>query len=136
MILLGTNVVVALMNDRSRAVRAEFDKRSAAGEELGLSSIVVFELQFGVARSERKQENVAMLSRFLTRLNGVVDFDAEDAAVAGSVRATLSSAGTPIGPYDLLIGAQALRRGATLVTANTREFARINGLKVEDWTAG
>lgn len=136
MILLDTNVVVALMNDRSRAVRAEFDKRSAAGEELGLSSIVVFELQFGVARSERKQENVAMLSRFLTRLNGVVDFDAEDAAVAGSVRAALAAAGTPIGPYDLLIGAQALRRGAMLVTANTREFARIQGLKVEDWTAG
>lgn len=135
MILLDTNVVVALMNDRSRAVRAEFDKRSAAGEELGLSSIVVFELQFGVARSERKQENVAMLSRFLTRLNGVVDFDAEDAAVAGSVRAALAAAATPIGPYDLLIGAQALRRGAMLVTANTREFARIQGLKVEDWTA-
>lgn len=135
MILLDTNVVVALMNDRSRAVRAEFDKRSAAGEELGLSSIVVFELQYGVARSERKQELAAMLSRFLTRLSGVIDFDAEDAAWAGSVRAALAAAGTPIGPYDVLIGAQALRRGATLVTANTREFARIKGLKVEDWTA-
>lgn len=136
MILLDTNVVVALMNDRSRAVRVEFDKRSAAGEELGLSSIVVFELQYGVARSERKQENAAMLRRFLTRLSGVVDFDADDAIEAGSVRATLAAAGTPIGPYDVLIGAQALRRGAALVTANTREFGRITGLSVEDWTAG
>ena len=61
-------------------------------------------------------------------------FDAEDAHEAGDIRALLERAGTPIGPYDILIAAQARRRGATLVTANTREFARVPGLKTEDWT--
>lgn len=64
-----------------------------------------------------------------------VEFDPDDAIEAGSVRATLEAAGTPIGPYDVLIAAQALRRGATLITANIGEFARIKGLIVEDWTA-
>ena len=64
----------------------------------------------------------------------VLDFDAEDAEEAGDIRATLQRAGTPIGPYDILIAAQARRRDALLVTANTREFARVPGLQIEDWT--
>lgn len=136
MILLDTNVVVALLNDRSARVRATFDSRTDTGQHLALSSIVVFELEYGIARSERQRANAAMLAQFVTRLSGVVDFDAEDAAAAGRIRASLDAAGTPIGPYDVLIAGQALRRGATLVTANTREFARVPGLKLEDWTAG
>lgn len=136
MILLDTNVVVALMNDRSDAVRSTFDAHSDAGHALGISSIVVFELEYGIARSARPRENAAMLKQFLTRLCGVVDFDAHDAAIAGRIRASLNAAGTPIGPYDVLIAAQALRRDATLVTANTREFSRIEGLKVADWGKG
>ena len=63
----------------------------------------------------------------------VLDFDREDARRAGELRAQLSVAGTPIGPYDVLIAGQALARGLTLVTHNTREFGRIAGLKFEDW---
>ena len=59
----------------------------------------------------------------------------EDAEEAGNIRAALERAGKPIGPYDVLIAAQARRRGATLVTANEREFARVPGLKTEDWAA-
>jgi tRNA(fMet)-specific endonuclease VapC len=65
----------------------------------------------------------------------VVAFDEEDAAAAGELRATLEAAGTPIGPYDLLIAAQAMRTRATLVTANVSEFERVGGLVWEDWTA-
>ena len=61
-------------------------------------------------------------------------FDSEDARVAGGIRAGLEAKGTPIGPYDLLIAAQALRREAILVTANVREFGRVEGLALEDWT--
>jgi tRNA(fMet)-specific endonuclease VapC len=64
----------------------------------------------------------------------VVGFEEEDAVIAGDLRAELERAGTPIGPYDLLIAAQALRSGSTLVTANVREFRRVPGLAVEDWT--
>lgn len=63
-----------------------------------------------------------------------VPFEADEAAIAGDVRAKLESAGTAIGHYDLLIAAHALCHGATLVTANTREFARVPGLTVVDWT--
>ena len=65
----------------------------------------------------------------------IVPFDDEDAAAAGDLRAALEAAGTPIGPYDLLIAAQALRSGTTLVTANVSEFARVRGLLWQDWTA-
>ncbi len=63
----------------------------------------------------------------------VVEFDAEDAMAAGKLRAELERGGVGIGPFDTLIAGQALRRGYTLVTANTREFSRVPGLLIEDW---
>ena len=63
----------------------------------------------------------------------MLPFDADDALAAGEVRTALELRGTPIGPYDVLIAGHALRHGATLVTANTREFSRVPGLMVEDW---
>jgi tRNA(fMet)-specific endonuclease VapC len=63
----------------------------------------------------------------------LLEFDEEDAREAGEIRALLERKGTPIGPYDVIIAAQARRRGALLVTANEREFARVPGLKTEDW---
>jgi len=65
----------------------------------------------------------------------VLPFGEEDALAAGDLRAGLEAAGTPIGPYDLLIAAQALRSGTMLVTANVAEFARVRGLLWQDWTA-
>lgn len=62
-------------------------------------------------------------------------FESEDAEEAGDIRAVLERAGTPIGPYDVLIAAQARRRAALLVTANEREFARVPGLRTENWAA-
>ena len=64
----------------------------------------------------------------------VLRFDEEDAAEAGEIRARLERAGEPIGPYDILIAAQTRRRGATLVTFNRREFARVPGLAITDWS--
>jgi tRNA(fMet)-specific endonuclease VapC len=98
-----------------------------------LPAITLFELQYGVAKSERRAENEDRLAIFLGAPIAVLPFDADDAREAGEIRAALSKAGTPIGPYDLLIAAQARRRGAVLVTANVREFARVPRLKTEDW---
>jgi tRNA(fMet)-specific endonuclease VapC len=95
----------------------------------------LYELWYGVARSERRRENAERLRVFLSGNITVVPFEEEDAATAGELRATLEGAGTPIGPYDLLIAAQALRSGATLITANVSEFARVHGLDWQDWTA-
>ena len=98
-------------------------------------SVVLYELWYGVARSERRRDNAERLRIFLSGKIDVVPFDEQDAVTAGDLRATLEAAGTPIGPYDLLIAAQALRSRATLVTANISEFARVRGLVWQDWTA-
>ena len=79
-------------------------------------------------------ENAERLRIFLSSNIAVVVFNELDAVAAGDLRALLEVEGIPIGPYDLLIAAQALRRRATLVTANVREFARVRGLINEDWT--
>ncbi len=100
---------------------------------IALSSVVLFEMRYGVAKSTRRQANAERLSDFLQSPIIILPFDSEDAEEAGDLRALLTRAGTPIGPYDILIGAQARRRGAVLVTANTREFARVPGLKLENW---
>jgi tRNA(fMet)-specific endonuclease VapC len=87
-----------------------------------------------VARSQRIAKMPRDYGVFLSGNIDVAPFDEEDAAVAGDLRAALETAGTPIGPYDLLIAAQALRGGATPVTANVSEFARVRGLVWQDWT--
>ena len=105
------------------------------GETVAASSVVLFELWFGAEKSARRDGNARKIEELLSSPLQVLEFDALDAKEAGEIRASLSRAGTPIGPYDILIAAQARRRDALLVTANTREFARVPGLRIKDWTA-
>lgn len=136
MIMLDTNAVIAIMNDSPRLVADVLAERLAARENVAVSSIVLFELWFGIAKSHRKSGNAEKLSDFLAAPIQQLVFDSEDGLVAGKVRQELASKGTPIGPYDVLIAGQALRHGATLVTANSKEFKRVKGLKCEDWGKG
>jgi tRNA(fMet)-specific endonuclease VapC len=106
----------------------------AQGASMSISSVVLYELWYGVARSERRRENADRLRVFLSGNIDIVPFEEEDAVAAGELRAALETAGPPIGPYDLLIAAQALRNRTTLVTANLSEFARVRGLSWQDWT--
>jgi tRNA(fMet)-specific endonuclease VapC len=133
MIALDTNVVITAINRRVPRVRARLLQTLVDGTVIGIPSIVLFETWYGIKKSERAQENAANLSAFLALDLTHWPFEPEDAEEAGDIRAVLERAGTPIRPYDILIAAQARRRGATLVTANTREFARVPGLKTEDW---
>jgi tRNA(fMet)-specific endonuclease VapC len=134
MIALDTNVVIAAINRRAPQVRARLLQTLLDGTVVGIPSIVLFEIWYGIKKSARSEENAAKLSAFLALDLTHWPFEPEDAEEAGDIRAALERAGTPIGPYDILIAAQARRRGATIVTANTREFARVPGLKTEDWT--
>ena len=95
--------------------------------------MVVFELWFGVAAGDQFEKDAQGFRNFLSLVE-ILPFTADIAVAAGDMRATLKAAGTPIGPYDLLIAAHAVRLGATLVTANTREFSRVPGLALEDWS--
>ena len=133
--LLDTNAVIALLRNQPADVRDRMRGAVSRGASIAVSSVVLYELWYGVARSQRSRENAERLRIFLSGNIDVVTFDGEDAVAAGDLRAALEAAGKPIGPYDLLIAAQALRSGATLVTANVSEFARVYGLAWEDWTA-
>jgi tRNA(fMet)-specific endonuclease VapC len=131
--LLDTNACIALINDKTPSVRLRLRKALAADEKVLVSSVVAFELWYGVAKSARFQANSRLVETFFAGPVGLLPFDAEDAKVAGRVRAALEAGGKPIGAYDLLIAAQALRHQLTLITANVREFGRVKGLDWEDW---
>jgi tRNA(fMet)-specific endonuclease VapC len=133
--LLDTNACIALINGTEINVRRRFKRAVARESVILLSSIVAFELWYGVAKSQRKDSNTQRLETFL---GGPLDwalFDEDDARAAGTVRAGLETVGRPVGAYDVLLAGQARRRGATLVTSNAKEFARVQGLKWEDWAA-
>lgn len=132
--LLDSNVCIAVMNQSSERVRQNFSAAKLAKSQLFLSSIVIHELWFGVANSQQLRWNAPVLRKFISQGFVTLDFTDRDAEIAGQIRAFLKAAGTPIGAYDTLIAGQALARGLTLVTANTREFSRVEGLKLADWT--
>ena len=127
--LLDTNIVIALSKGRPEA-RTRL--ATIPAQALLLSPVVLCELEFGIAKSQRPEANRAVLAQLLANLP-VADFNAEVAVHYGRIRAWLESAGQPIGPNDLLIAAHALSVGATLVTDNLREFSRVPGLAVENW---
>lgn len=130
--LLDTDTVIALM--RGTSPRLDRRVRSRPMGQIGLSSISVAELMFGVARSSRPAENATALNAFLEPFL-TASFDTVAAAVYGPLRQHLAAKGTPIGPLDTLIAAHALSLEVVLVTCNVREFRRVSGLRVENWLA-
>jgi len=133
--LLDTNACIELINGTEINVRRRFTRAVARESVILLSSIVAFELWYGVAKSQRKDGNTQRLETFLGGPLEWALFDEDDARAAGTVRAELETVGRPVGAYDVLLAGQARRCGATLVTSNTKEFARVQGLKWEDWAA-
>ena len=131
--LLDTNACIALINDKSPAVRTRLQKALARDAKVLVSSIVAFELWYGVAKSARPEANTRLVETFFAGPLSLLAFEPEDAKLAGRVRSDLEAAGKPIGAYDLLIAGQALRHQLTLVTANANEFNRVKGLAWEDW---
>lgn len=133
MFLLDTNVIVHALNGRVPAIGLRLQQELTAGTRLMISSVVIFELRYGIAKSTRREASGRVLDAFLSDGFEIMPFDADDAGEAGNIRATLEAAGKPIGAYDTLIAAQARRRGFVLVTGNRREFERVPGLMVTDW---
>ncbi len=128
--LLDTNICIYIIKRSPPELYALFQSLKVG--DVGVSAITFCELQYGVARSSRPEENQLALTEFLAPLE-VLDFPAAAAVKFGEIRSRLRKAGTPIGGYDFLIAAHALHEGLTLVTNNTREFRRIPDLKVENW---
>jgi tRNA(fMet)-specific endonuclease VapC len=131
--LLDTNACIALINVTSAAVRGRFLRAVSGGAQIYVSSVVAFELWYGVAKSVHRASDTQRLEAFLAGPITLLPLEEEDARVAGSIRAALQASGTPIGAYDVLIAGQALARQLTLVTANVSEFSRVKGLSWQDW---
>ena len=127
--MLDTNICIYAIKQRPPEVLAALRAQEVAG--LGLSSVTVAELAFGVAKSGSAR-NQRALEQFLEPLE-IADFDRSAALVYGRLRAALEASGTPIGPLDTQIAAHALALGVTLVSNNQREFSRVPGLRLEDW---
>ncbi len=126
--LLDANAVIALLNDTTSPIARRI--RRCAPRDVGVPAVVIHELYYGAFKSQRVETNVARVDALQFT---VLEFDQEDARQAGEIRAHLASKGTPIGPYDVLVAGQARARKLTLVTHNTSEFQRVEGLRVEDW---
>ena len=125
--LLDSNAIITWFNGHNRAL---VERLKAHDGEFGTSTIVIFELYFGAFNSSRVADNIDRLANLKMP---VLEFGEADAKAAGEIRVALKKAGTPIGPYDLLIAAQAKARGLVMVTNNVTEFSRVEGLVVEDW---
>ena len=124
--MLDTDISIYLIKNHPPALRERFDNLRG---ELCISVIALGELRFGAEKSARRMQNIAAAESYAKQLQ-VMPFTANAATRFGELRAHLARAGTPVGPFDLLIGAHARSEGLILVTNNIREFARMPGLQV------
>lgn len=127
--MLDTDIAIYTIKNRPAQVREAFKRHQG---QMCISSVSVGELIFGAERSSQVERNLRDVEAFVARLD-VAPFDLDAATHFGQVRAELYNAGTPIGPYDMMIAGQARALGLTLITNNQREFERVPGLRVENW---
>ncbi len=129
--LLDTSICIELLRPglRKRPPRL----RRFEIDEAAISSITLAELRYGAAKSARPGHHELLTVQFCAPI-AVLPFDDIAAEIYGGVRARLERAGSPIGPLDTLIASHALALDLTLVTTNEREFRRVEGLRVENWT--
>ena len=128
--LLDTNACVECLRNRNAGVVARF--QSCSPREVRLCSVVIAELCYGAYKSPKPAANLTLVQTFAAPLITIA-FDDLAADVYGRIRADLERRGQAIGPNDTMIAAIALANGLTLVTHNTAEFSRVNGLLIEDW---
>lgn len=126
-VVLDTDVVVDVLRGRAAVVR-RLSERSP--DDVGVTTMSVAELHYGARASSDSERNRAEVERFLAQVR-VLPFGRRSAAIHARLRWQLR--GAPIGPNDLVIAATTLAFGASLVTGNVREFARVEGLAVENW---
>ena len=128
--LLDTNICIYLIKKHPSQLLERFRQHSP--RDVAISTITLFELQYGAEKSQYRQRSEDALAKFLLPLN-LIDLDRSSAVEAATIRAQLEKEGMPIGAYDLLIAGLARSLDMTLVTNNTREFERIAGLHLENW---
>ena len=129
MYILDTNTLIYYFKGLGQVAQ---NLANVSPQEIGISTIVLFELQVGIAKSTSPAKRTQQLQQFLSRVN-LVPFDRDSAVAAATIRVQLEQQGTPIGAMDVLIAGTAASLQATLVTHNVKEFARVSGLALADW---
>ena len=129
MYLLDTNTLIFFLKDIGNVSNMLLSK---SPQNIIIPSIALYELEMGIAKSNNPRKRKKQLSDLISQV-AIAPFGAKEAEAAATIRATLESKGTPIGPYDTLIAGIALSIKATLVTNNTKEFKRIETINIEDW---
>ncbi len=127
--MLDTNICIYVMKSYPLEI---LDRFNLSAEQLCISSITLGELHYGAEKSARRADNLTAIGQFVARLD-VLPFGEKAAAHYGQVRAELARAGTPCGPHDMQIGGHARSEGLIVVTNNIREFARMPGVRTENW---
>jgi tRNA(fMet)-specific endonuclease VapC len=130
--LLDTDICIYLIRRRPSQVLDKFNAHSFG--DIGISTVTAAELWYGVRKSQHAAQNQRALDQFLLPL-AMAEFDEPAASAYGEIRAALEAQGSPIGPLDTLIAAQAVSQDVILVTNNVREFSRVPGLRIENWAA-
>ncbi len=130
-LLLDTNICIYIIKQQPVTVLKHFLEYQVG--DIGISSITLSELRYGVAKSTHIEKNAKALDEFIIPLE-LVSYDESAAHAYGDIRAALEKTGTPIGSMDMLIAAHAVSLGIPLVTNNTREFLRVPSLDIIDWT--
>ncbi|ABQ25342.1 type II toxin-antitoxin system VapC family toxin [Geotalea uraniireducens] len=128
--LPDTNAWIRFLNPGENRVKEHF--LTVDPVTMRFCSVVKAELYYGALKSSRSEENLALIEELFANFESLT-FDDDAARRYGEIRATLSRQGTPIGPNDLMIASIASVHGAVVVTHNSREFSRVDGLKIEDW---
>ncbi|MFO7987664.1 MAG: type II toxin-antitoxin system VapC family toxin [Desulfatiglandaceae bacterium] len=128
--LLDTNICIYLVKKRPPEALEHFRQHSPT--DVAISLITVFELEYGVQKSRYQERTRNAIAKFLSPLN-ILNLDRASVRESAAIRAQLEKKGLPIGPYDLLIAGLARSTGMTLVTNNTEEFKRVEGLNLENW---
>lgn len=129
MYLLDTNILIYFFKGIGDVAETLLTK---SPKDIAIPSIAIYELEVGIAKSKSPKKRKKQLETLISRI-AVLPFASKEAEVAAMIRAELEKTGTPIGPYDTLIAGIALSANAILVTHNTKEFSRVEGLSLEDW---
>ena len=129
MYVLDTNTLIYYFKGQGQVAR---NLANVSSQEISIPTIVLFELQVGIDKSNSPAKRIQQLQQLLSRVN-LVPFDGDAALAAATIRVQLERQGTPIGSLDVLIAGTAMAIQATLVTHNVREFSRVSGLAIADW---
>lgn len=128
--MLDTNILIYTIKNKPEVVRQKFEAHDG---EMCASSVTAMELLYGAHKSQAVRRNLDAIEGLLIRL-AILDFDLGAAEHSGQIRAELAASGSPIGPFDVMIAGHARSTGMCLVTNNEREFARVSGLRITNWT--